>query len=56
MDIAECRSCGQQIIQWPFEEGWNHYPWDTVDWALTEKHGCFCNAEPAKARLTKSDH
>lgn len=50
MDIAECSRCGQSIVQWPYEDGWNHYPWDNVDWALTEKSGCFAKAEPVKEK------
>jgi hypothetical protein len=53
MDIAECSLCGQQICQYPFEEGWNHYPHSKVDWALVDKAGCFCTAEPAKVRFWK---
>jgi hypothetical protein len=55
MDVSECSRCGQQIVQWPFEDGWNHYPYETVNWDLTEKQGCYCKAQPAKVRLTKSD-
>ncbi len=55
MDIAECSRCGQRIVQWPFEDGWNHYPLSEVDWELTEKCGCFCKAEPAKVRAFKSE-
>jgi hypothetical protein len=51
MDIAECSRCGQPIVQWPFEDGWNHYPLNNVDWELTNKSGCFAKAEPAKMRL-----
>lgn len=50
MDVSECSRCGQPIVNYPFEEGWNHYPWDKVDWALTETSGCFAKAEPAKER------
>lgn len=51
MDVAECSRCGQAIVCWPFEDGWNHYPWDKVDWALTETSGCFAKAEPAKEKF-----
>jgi hypothetical protein len=50
MDIAECSLCGQTIVQWPFEDGWNHY--DTtekpIDWPLTSEKGCYTKAVPAK--------
>ena len=50
MDVAECSLCGQQIVRWPFEDGWNHYPFEGVDWELTERAGCFAKAQPGKIR------
>jgi hypothetical protein len=51
MDVAECSRCGQPIVNYPFEDGWNHYPWEKVDWVLTETSGCFAKAEPAKEKV-----
>ena len=55
MDIAECSRCGQKIAQWPFEEGWNHYPFESTNWDLTVTSGCFAQAEPAKERVEKHE-
>lgn len=52
MDIAECSACGQTLIQWPFEDGWNHYGTHDkpIDWKMTDEKGCFARALPVKEK------
>ena len=54
MDFAECSLCGQTIIQWPFEDGWNHHAVDEtkpINWKLTDEKGCFSKPVPAEERF-----
>jgi hypothetical protein len=44
MEYTRCNKCEQIIIQWPHEDGWNHF--GDVDWKLCDEKGCFCNAQP----------
>ncbi len=54
MDFGRCKDCGQPVVQWPFEEGWNHYSVsekEPIDWSECDRRGCFCNAQPYKEKM-----